>query len=111
MFAFSEHKCQFPADYPGSRNRYLSPADRNRAGALPRLMRETIETIESGGEAQAALADLRQAIVDEGFDSVDYVALADADSLERLSNFRTPARLLGAARIGKTRLIDNLSVA
>ena len=49
-------------------------------------------------------------IVGRGFESVDYVALAEADSLERLSAFRRPARLLAAARIGKTRLIDNLPV-
>ena len=56
------------------------------------------------------LAKAEAAIVAGGFDSVDYIALADADSLERLDIFRAPARLLAAARIGKTRLIDNYPV-
>ncbi len=56
------------------------------------------------------LAKAEAAIVAGGFDSVDYIALADADSLERLDAFRAPARLLAAARIGKTRLIDNYPV-
>ncbi|MGB3318341.1 MAG: pantoate--beta-alanine ligase, partial [Sphingopyxis granuli] len=58
----------------------------------------------------AATADAEAAIRAGGFASVDYVALADADSLERLTEYRAPARLLAAARIGTTRLIDNLAV-
>ncbi|MGB3844696.1 MAG: pantoate--beta-alanine ligase, partial [Sphingopyxis sp.] len=54
-----------------------------------------------------SLAAAEAAILAGGFDSIDYVALADAASLERLPVFRAPARLLAAARIGKTRLIDN----
>ena len=58
-------------------------------------------------QAQAAgIAALKQA----GFDSVDYVALRDAESLAPVSGFEKPVRLLAAARIGKTRLIDNMSV-
>ena len=63
------------------------------------------------GDVAETLARAEADIVSGGFDSVDYVALADADSLERLTEFRKPARLLAAARIGKTRLIDNLAVA
>ena len=49
-------------------------------------------------------------IVSGGFDSVDYLALTDLNSLARLTSFDGPARLLAAARMGNTRLLDNLQV-
>src|SRR5690606_8083562 len=61
-----------------SRNRYLSPEDRARAAALPRLMRGAIGNIESGTAVREALDSIRQGLLDAGFDSVDYVELADA---------------------------------
>ena len=51
------------------------------------------------------------AIKEACFDSVDYVALRDAQTLAPLTTLQAPARLLVAARIGKTRLIDNMAVA
>jgi pantoate--beta-alanine ligase len=94
-----------------SRNRYLSPDDRARAGALPRLMREAIGTIADGGNVARALDGLRQGLANAGF-SVDYAELADAESLASVSALAgRPARLFVAARIGGTRLIDNMPVA
>jgi len=94
-----------------SRNRYLSPADRERAAALPRSMREAIARIEGGDQVSAVLLALKQALTDGGFSSVDYAELADAESLEPLAALGPrPARLLVAARIGGTRLIDNMAV-
>ena len=93
-----------------SRNTYLSPEQRAAATALPDALKLAARAIAAGGDVGEALAAAEGAIVKGGFDSVDYVALADAGSLERLSVYRTPARLLAAARIGKTRLIDNLAV-
>ena len=93
-----------------SRNAYLSDAQRAAATAFPRALDAAAEAIAGGADVAKTLAKAEAAIVMGGFDSVDYVALADADSLERLSAFRKPARLLAAARIGKTRLIDNLPV-
>jgi pantoate--beta-alanine ligase len=94
-----------------SRNRYLSPDDRARAAALPRLMREAIRRIRDGGDVAESLAGLRQGLVAAGFSSVDYAELADAASLEPESALGTrPARLFVAARIGGTRLIDNMPV-
>ncbi len=93
-----------------SRNAYLSTDQRAAATAFPDALRVAAKAIAGGNEVAAALAKAEAAIVKGGFDSVDYVALADAESLERLSAFRKPARLLAAARIGKTRLIDNLAV-
>jgi len=95
-----------------SRNRYLSPEDRARAAALPRLMRGAIGNIESGTAVREALDSIRQGLLDAGFDSVDYVELADAGRLTPLAEVGTgPARLFVAARIGGTRLIDNMPLA
>lgn len=93
-----------------SRNAYLSKDQRAAATALPDALKAAAKAIAGGADVGETLAKAEAAIIAGGFDSVDYVALADADSLERLSAFRTPARLLVAARIGKTRLIDNLPV-
>jgi pantoate--beta-alanine ligase len=93
-----------------SRNAYLSPAQRAAATAFPKALNAAAKAIAAGSDVTETLAEAEAAIVAGGFDSVDYVALADADSLERLSAFRKPARLLAAARMGKTRLIDNLAV-
>ena len=95
-----------------SRNRYLSATDRASAASLPRAMRAAIARIEAGEAADAPLADLQNSLIAAGFASVDYAALADAASLAPLDALGdTPARLLVAARIGGTRLIDNMAVA
>lgn len=93
-----------------SRNAYLSADERAAATAFPAALKAAATAIAGGADVDAALAEARAAILAGAFDSVDYVALADADSLERLTEYRRPARLLAAARIGKTRLIDNLAV-
>lgn len=94
-----------------SRNRYLSPDNRAAAGNLPRLMREAIAAIEGGAEVDASLAALKDGLIGAGFDSVDYAVVANAASLAPLSQFAdSAARLLVAARIGGTRLIDNMAV-
>ncbi|MBX7528339.1 pantoate--beta-alanine ligase [Qipengyuania vesicularis] len=94
-----------------SRNAYLSAEQRQQAAALPRAMRDAIATLAAGGEAQAALDELRRALLRGGFDSVDYAEMRDADSLVPLNQDNGNARLFAAARIGGTRLIDNMAVA
>jgi pantoate--beta-alanine ligase len=94
-----------------SRNRYLSPRARAQAAALPQAMREAIAALVKGSAAAATLAALEAHLLQAGFDSVDYAELADAGSLEPLVTLgEAPARLLVAARIGGTRLIDNMAV-
>lgn len=93
-----------------SRNAYLSSTQRAAATAFPAALTAAVNAIAGGSDVSEALANAETAILAGGFDSVDYVALADADSLERLRILRKPARLLAAARIGKTRLIDNYPV-
>ncbi len=94
-----------------SRNRYLSPDQRAAAAALPRAMQAAIAKIEGGDEVAMTLAALEAEIVGAGFTGVDYAALADSRSLAPLAALGPdPARLLVAARIGGTRLIDNMAV-
>ena len=93
-----------------SRNAYLSPEDRRRAAALPRAMRDAAAMIGTGGDAGRALADLKDTLLAAGFQSVDYAELRDADSLSALDRDNGNARLFVAARIGGTRLIDNMAL-
>jgi pantoate--beta-alanine ligase len=94
-----------------SRNRYLDETARRQAAALPAAMREAIGKIEGGTPVADALAELEATLLEGGFDRVDYAALADAASLERIDALSDrPARLLVAAHIQGTRLIDNMAV-
>jgi pantoate--beta-alanine ligase len=93
-----------------SRNAYLSPGQREEALALPRALREAAQAIADGQDIALSLAEAADAIIAGGFDSVDYVELRDAASLKRIESLDGPARLLAAARIGGTRLIDNIAV-
>ncbi len=94
-----------------SRNRYLTAEQREAAAALPRGMIAAIARIEKGDDVAAALTALRDTLLDAGFSAIDYAELADAGSLALLNRRPTrPARLLVAARIGSTRLIDNMAV-
>lgn len=94
-----------------SRNRYLSPENRAAAAILPARMKAAIADIEAGKAASEALETLKEALVSAGFSSVDYAVLADSTSLAAIDALSgSPARLLVAARIGGTRLIDNMAV-
>lgn len=94
-----------------SRNRYLTPEHRAAAAALPRAMQVAAAAIAGGTDAAEALGALEAELLAAGFTSIDYATLAGAASLAPLEALTTsPARLLVAARIGGTRLIDNLAV-
>lgn len=93
-----------------SRNAYLSDAERVAARALPRALGEAAAAIQAGGEVSEILAQARDRLAAAGFDPVDYVALCDAATLAPVTCVTRPARLLAAARLGRTRLIDNLAV-
>ena len=94
-----------------SRNAYLMDAERGAAPTLYRVLTETAAAIASGGAVEAALAAGRAAILGAGFASIDYLELRAADGLAPMAAFDRPARLLVAARLGRTRLIDNIAVA
>jgi pantoate--beta-alanine ligase len=94
-----------------SRNAYLSEQDRVRVATLPKAMRQAIDQVRGGVPVAEALAELTAALLSGGFVSVDYAQIRDADSLLPLTTVgERPARLLVAARIGTTRLIDNMAV-
>ena len=94
-----------------SRNIYLSEAERSAAIALPRALAEAAAALAVGAPVAETLARARGRLETAGFDPVDYVELRDADTLAPMLSLDRPGRLLAAARIGRTRLIDNLAVA
>lgn len=94
-----------------SRNEYLSPAQRQVAPALNRALLEAAAAVAAGSTASKATAEAEAALIAAGFDAVDYVAVADAETLEPIEEMaKRPARVLAAAFLGKTRLIDNVPV-
>lgn len=94
-----------------SRNAYLSPNERAAALALPRTLKTIAERLaRSPKEVAQQTAWGREQLRAAGFTKVDYVEVCDAESLRPLDEARPPARVFGAAWIGRTRLIDNVPV-
>jgi pantoate--beta-alanine ligase len=94
-----------------SRNAYLDPDERKVAPMLYRTLKDIAAALEAGQVPAADIVErARQKLLNEGFGSVDYLDLRDAETLAPLDKLDRPARLLAAARLGKTRLIDNVSV-
>jgi len=91
-----------------SRNRYLSEADRARALAISAGLRAASRAFKEGERDPASLERLARAHIEPAFDTIDYVAIADADTLQPIERVHERALLVVAARIGSTRLIDNL---
>ena len=93
-----------------SRNAYLSRDERAVAPALFRVLGETAAALRSGGDSRKALAAGKRSLTAAGF-KVDYLELRDARSLRPVEeDARGPRRLLVAAWLGRTRLIDNIAV-
>ncbi|WP_428376605.1 pantoate--beta-alanine ligase [Lichenicoccus sp.] len=93
-----------------SRNRFLTPLERQRAPALHRCLRRLARAIADGDEVDVCLATAREDLRLQGF-SVEYLALVAASSLQAIAENRPGARLLAAARLGSVRLLDNLAVS
>ena len=94
-----------------SRNIYLSVADRAAALALPRSLNTARDAILAGVPIAKALATGKAALLAATFSHVDYFELADAETLQPVRELNgRRLRLLAAAKIGKTRLLDNLAV-
>jgi pantoate--beta-alanine ligase len=93
-----------------SRNRYLSEAERQTAPILYRALKECAAGLREGKPTAAVLDSGTKTIAAAGF-ALDYLEARNADTLSPLvSAKKEPIRLLVAARIGTTRLIDNLAV-
>jgi len=92
-----------------SRNAYLSPAERAAAPALQRTLRDIARRLERG---EASVAAALEAAVGElgraGFTKIDYVDAVEAETLAPLARADRPGRILAAAWLGRTRLIDNV---
>jgi pantoate--beta-alanine ligase len=91
-----------------SRNAYLSSEERKRAAALPAALNEARRAIRNGAPIPTAIRQAKQKLVDAGFLKIDYLALVDAGTLQPLEERQQNARLIAAAVIGSTRLIDNI---
>jgi pantoate--beta-alanine ligase len=66
--------------------------------------------MEKGTTVESAIAKAIAMLASHGFGPIDYVTLCDAATLAPMTVLDRPARLLGAAKLGKTRLIDNIAV-
>jgi pantoate--beta-alanine ligase len=94
-----------------SRNRYLSPAEREAATVLYRALSRARRAMEEGErESTKIIGVMRQELAEEPLASADYVEIVDADSFEPIMRLTRPCLVLLAARFGATRLIDNMQV-
>jgi pantoate--beta-alanine ligase len=93
-----------------SRNAHLSPADRERAPALHRALSAAAARALPGGAVDDALAAARAALAESGVEA-EYLEARDAEDLSPIESFNgRPALIAVAARVGDTRLIDNVVV-
>ncbi len=93
-----------------SRNEYLSDYERVVAPLLHKILQETAEELRTSDDVEATIRRCRRALNKASF-RVDYVEVRNADTLEKLMGTSDePMRLLAAAYLGKTRLIDNIAV-
>ena len=91
-----------------SRNRYLSPTDRQQALVLSRSLRLAVELVDAGErDAATILTRMREVISTAPDVQLEYLVLVDPDTLAEVSAVSRPTVALLAARIGGTRLIDN----
>ena len=93
-----------------SRNAYLTSDERQRALALARALEEARDAIQGGKPVDPVLDRAKDRLSDAGFSRIDYFALVDAATLEPLETASGEMRLIAAAVIGTTRLIDNVRV-
>ena len=91
-----------------SRNVYLSPEQRKTATTLFRTLKATSKRLRGGDDFKTVLSDGADAISAAGF-ALDYLEARHAETLAPVSSMiEGPVRLLVAAKIGTTRLIDNI---
>ncbi len=94
-----------------SRNAYLSAQERAAAPALCAAIRDVAEAVADGMRPSTAIRNATRTLERAGFGPIDYVAVADAETLGPWGAATgRPGRVLAAARLGTTRLIDNLPI-
>jgi len=93
-----------------SRNVFLSPEQRRAAPMLYRAMKQSAARLRAGDDVATAIAAGAELIVGAGF-TLDYFEARHADTLAPVTSVEGgPLRILVAAKIGNTRLIDNVAV-
>lgn len=94
-----------------SRNAYLSAEERKVAPTLNAAIIELAAKVAAGKPVAAAVESAKARVLKAGFSSIDYITVADAQTLSELSKRQdAPMRVLAAVWLGKTRLIDNVPV-
>lgn len=95
-----------------SRNAYLSPAEREVAGRMNVALADAVRRLKAGESVERVEATGIAALERAGFQRIDYFEVRNADDLSHPGPgpLAVPARILAAAMIGKTRLIDNMAV-
>jgi pantoate--beta-alanine ligase len=93
-----------------SRNAYLSADERSRALALPLALQAASTAVLRGETVEVVLDEAKRKLSNAGFSTIDYFALVDSATLEPLDCPSGEMRLIAAATIGTTRLIDNIRV-
>ena len=93
-----------------SRNAYLNPDERAIAPILHRALVGIAEGLKQGKSPEELCHRAAADVLAGGFASVDYIDVRDADSMAKVLKLAHPARILAAARLGTTRLIDNIGV-
>lgn len=94
-----------------SRNRYLSGAERQQALGLWHALQAASDKINTGERKVAVIEqELKQTLNDHDIQAIDYAVVVDAETLEPLNMLEGSAVILIAARVGTTRLIDNLLI-
>jgi len=92
-----------------SRNAYLNPDERRIAAKLNVILKDAARSVRSSATTTVE-SETEAALLTAGFNSVDYVAVRDAATLENIERLERPARILAAVRVGGTRLIDNMAI-
>ncbi len=93
-----------------SRNAYLSKRGRAVAGQLNVLLKALAADVRGGNDISRAEKTASDALIDAGFEAVDYVAVVDPATLVPLTALNGIARVLAVARIDGVRLLDNMAI-
>jgi len=93
-----------------SRNAYLSEEERVRASQLYAALNKVADAIKGGAAIDDARAEGLDILREAGFDPIDYLEVRDAETLAPIESASAPVRILAAAKLGTTRLIDNIAL-
>ncbi|MCP4395244.1 MAG: pantoate--beta-alanine ligase [Alphaproteobacteria bacterium] len=93
-----------------SRNVYLTADQRHIAGKLNQVLKKIITDVKNGGNIESLCQWGEGRLHELGFDSVDYLEIRDEERLSLVKNTEKPCRIFAAAKIGDTRLIDNMAI-